>query len=301
MPRPGSNFIFLLSLLLVVGASGWFVAKWMLVSEIAASRVAVEAELGRLEVENRRLTKHSLSESLSSVEAPTETAPGATAVDAEKRVRVIVDLHRGGLLGTRPWPHPIRNSLSEAISDVAALLGLSEAEAAVLQQVTESGKQAFASSLKARASVERDGSVVTIVVADAPEARAAYEQMLAAMKTTLGPERYGTYEALGGRDVIERLFERWGLRGTEIKVARATAPPAAFFSQRSVLPRESDFTDSTYYFTHSTAERRTTMLSRTGPVQPPAQFRSAAVYGNRTIADLGMNIGPLVDLVPPDL
>jgi hypothetical protein len=111
MSRLGANLITLLSVLLLLGAAGWLVAKRRLAAEIVAARAAADAELRQTRAEVRQ-TRERLRPT------GTATAPASPGVEAPlavpaappfQRARIVSDLLRSGVLGDRvTWPAPYR-------------------------------------------------------------------------------------------------------------------------------------------------------------------------------------------------
>jgi hypothetical protein len=292
-PR-ASNLLFVLAALLFVGAGVFVLAKRRLAAEIAAAHANRDEELARVRAENR-----GLKERLSAVPAGTapavEAARAAPVVEPIARARIAAGLIRSGLLGRFAWPNPHRNSLTAGMQDVAEFLGLTVTEATALQQAAETGKQEFTKALLASASAVRDGTMVTITLKESPDVRAAYTGMLQSIAAVLGPERYELFESLGARDATEKLFNRWGLEPVTLMISHSTTIPDAFFPQRTDSqgnpvpvrsgPRGDPSGRLLYHFTQV----------------KPGQSGVGGASGTDTLENLGINIGPVVTLVPTDL
>ncbi len=286
MSRLTSNLLVGFAALLLVGAGWYLVAKNRLETKIAVTNAAQERELAQL-----RAAAGRLKDRLAAGNVP---APSAPASHLPARVHLAVDLINSGLLGQFRWPNPTLNSLAAGMSELADFLGLSASETAALQQATETGSQAFGAALLAHAAVKRNGSMVSITVANEPDVHAAYDRMQESIAAVLGPGRQSYYESLGAKSAVQSLFARWGLGGTTLMVAHATAIPDAFYShlpdgsgtlRESLLarPRGASSGRLLYYYTQI----------KPGP--------TGGVSGTDTIEHVGANVGPLHALIPPDL
>lgn len=296
MSRLGANLISSLSVLLLLGAGGWLLAKRRLVADIAAVRAAPDPELIRLRAENRQLKERLRAPAAASASPSVAITSPASVAPPARRARVVSDLVYSGLLGDMSWPQPPRNSLAAGIADFAEMIGLSEPETTALQRAAEVGTEEFGVALLAHATVQREGTMVTVAVKDEPAVRAAYDRMLASFAAVLGPENYGYYQSLGAKAGIAKLFDRWGLGGTTLMVSHSTSIPDAFYPPRLDAqgnPLPSPFRGGrgrpdgqlSYYYTQI----------------KPGQQGGGGASGTNSIENIGTNVGPLTALIPPDL
>ena len=188
---------------------------------------AARSELAALRAENRRLSAavaRSRPNQASAAATPsTARTPAAGTANADNAMlRVLMDLRRRKLASLEFEFVGEDAQLQDAFADV---FGLQPEERATLQRGIDDARERLAALTRANTSITRgaDGEVLATIKPFPETGGAAYDALMKTFATTLGPERYAAFLALGAEQAEKRLG-RFGASARSLTLSRQTTP-----------------------------------------------------------------------------